>query len=178
MCAPLPLLRPPQLPTLRPLSPPGLPIRGHLAGGRPVTGVGEAVGEAAGGGVLVDADQAWLTRAGGLGHRAGPGGCHHVREDCWHLPHPQSWLGPHNCPLRRWCDPFPMLQLWLLRLPEGLSFARDPTASVGGWTQGQAQPGCRLTLPGLRYTHEVELLGQPPLLVLHGSWGRHTVPSP
>lgn len=39
--------------------------------------------------------------------------------------------------------------------------------------------GRQLTWPGLLYRHKVELLsGQPLLLVVHGSRGRHTVPSP
>lgn len=44
----------------------GLPISGHLAGGRPVTGEGGAEGEAARRSIAVDADQAWPAGAEGL----------------------------------------------------------------------------------------------------------------
>lgn len=64
------------------------------------------------------------------------------------------------------CHPLPILQMRQLNSWE----AHDL------W--GRPSPGPQLTWPGLQYRHRVELLGQPPLLVMHGSWGRHTVPSP
>lgn len=76
----------------------------------------------------------------------------------------------HTRPLRRGCRSLPTSQMGQLRLPEALDLPRV-SRPVAGWTE-------RLTLPGPSNRHKVELLGQPPLLVLHGSWGRHTVPSP
>lgn len=160
----------------RPLCLPGLPISGHLAGGRPVTGEGGAEGEAARRGIAVDADQAWPAGAEGLAPDR-VGGEHHVQ--------PQEPL-VSALPTEPCSAPPQRGPLFSPHFTNGETEAtRRPVTCPGSHSQcervhcgGGSGLGPWLTWPGFWYTHKVELLGQPPRLSVHGSLGRHTIPSP